>query len=80
MPELPEVKVIRCDLAEAIVGCTIQSVDTADEMVLVNISREQFAQRLLFKQATQIVGSEARVSDDAPQSSGLKVSASVDGH
>jgi len=46
MPELPEVEVIRCDLAETIVGCTIQSVDTPDEMVLVDIARERFAQRL----------------------------------
>ena len=46
MPELPEVEVIRCDLAEAIVGCTIQSVDAPDEMVLVDMSPRQFARRL----------------------------------
>jgi len=46
MPELPEVEVIRCDLAETIVGCTIESVDAPDEMVLVDISPRQFAQQL----------------------------------
>jgi len=46
MPELPEVEVIRCDLAETIVGCTIESVDASDEMVLVDISSEQFAGQL----------------------------------
>ncbi len=46
MPELPEVEVIRCDLAETIVGCTIESVDALDEMILVDISSEQFAQQL----------------------------------
>jgi len=47
MPELPEVEVIRCDLAETIVGCTIESVDAPDEMVIVGVSREQFAQQLV---------------------------------
>ena len=46
MPELPEVEVIRRDLNETIVGCTIQSVDAPDEMVLVDLSPEQFAQQL----------------------------------
>jgi len=46
MPELPEVEVIRCDIAETIVGCTIESVDAPDEMILVDISPQQFAQRL----------------------------------
>jgi len=46
MPELPEVEVIRCDLAESIVGCTIELVDAPDEMVLVDISPRHFAQRL----------------------------------
>jgi len=50
MPELPEVEVIRCDLAESIVGCTIQSVDAPDKMVLVDISPPQFAQQLAGRQ------------------------------
>ena len=36
--------------------------------------------RRLFKQAVQIGGSEARVSEEAPQSAGLKVSPAVDGY
>jgi len=46
MPELPEVETIRQDLDAAIVGCTVQSVDAPDEMILVDIARERFAQRL----------------------------------
>ncbi len=46
MPELPEVEVIRRDLDAAIVGCTIQSVDAPDEMILVDTSSEHFARRL----------------------------------
>jgi len=46
MPELPEVEVIRCDLAGIIVGCTIKSVDAPDEMILVDISSQHFGRRL----------------------------------
>ena len=50
MPELPEVETIRQDLDAAIVGCTIQSVDAPDEMILVDISSEHFAGRLAGRQ------------------------------